>query len=338
MKKSVVFIIILVLMFSILSALVEDTDVAQINNLQNQSVISMNLSGNSGSGVIYRYGSSKGLLYSQVGDTISSYGYFCIYDSIRPCDANVADDITPTGAGWDIDSVGSWWVYGTWDSIPNIHFKVYADSGGQPEQLPYIDLVVEKANYTAINHTTIRAYVIMELPSTLSLLNGSTYWISVVPSMATGYMLGWQGNVLGGAEAWYKSDYYSYPQWVTMNSIHGQPIEVFFELYGSEINAIEETPVVIPADFKVTLLAPTIFSNNTTIQYTLPVSRKVSFRVFDLTGREVRNNNYGMVLAGIHTLSWNCVDNNNSQVSAGTYFFRLEAGDNIATGKLIIAR
>ena len=104
MKKTMVFIIMSVLMFSILIGAVEETDVDQTNNLF------ISLPGTSETGVFYRDGSSKGLLYSQVGDTISSYGYFCIYDSVRPCDANVADDITPTGAGWDIDSVGSWWL------------------------------------------------------------------------------------------------------------------------------------------------------------------------------------------------------------------------------------
>jgi len=336
MKKTIVFSIMLALMFSLLTALVEKEDMNQINNFQN---ISMSLSENSGLGTIYRYGSSKGLLYSQVGDTLTSNGYFCINDSVTPCDATTADDITPTGVGWDIDSVGSWWVYGTWDSIPNIHFKVYADSSGQPEQLPFIDLIVEKANYTAINHTAIRAYVIMELPSTVSLPSGATYWISVVPSMATGYMLGWQGNVLAGAEAWYKSNYYGYPQWVTMTSIHGQPIEVFFELFGNESpGSVEEHPVAIQTDFRVNLLTPVVMINNVNIQYTLPVSSKVSFRVFDLSGREIRNDKFGIVSEGIHTLDWNCEDNNNNQVSAGTYFFQLEAGANIATGKLIIVR
>ncbi|MBN1150887.1 hypothetical protein JXA84_06690 [candidate division WOR-3 bacterium] len=47
--------------------------------------------------------------------------------------------------------------------------------------------------------------------------------------------------------------------------------------------------------------------------------------------------NYSNVGAGAHNLVWQGRDRNGDEVSAGTYFFRLEASGNVFSGKIIVA-
>ena len=43
------------------------------------------------------------------------------------------------------------------------------------------------------------------------------------------------------------------------------------------------------------------------------------------------------VSAGIHSMTWKRMDRYGCNVSPGSYFFRLEAGENVASGKFIAA-
>jgi hypothetical protein len=100
--------------------------------------------------------------------------------------------------------------------------------------------------------------------------------------------------------------------------------------------AVAEAPVVTPEVFNYRMLSTNPISNNAVIQFALPVNGNVNFKVYDITGREVLSQSHGMMNAGVHTLTWNRNDNRGNQVSAGSYFFRLEAAGNVATGKFIV--
>jgi len=89
---------------------------------------------------------------------------------------------------------------------------------------------------------------------------------------------------------------------------------------------------------------PNPFSSETTIQYGLREPRKISLKVYDLLGQEVRvlvDEHQG---AGIHTRSWDGRDDAGRRVSAGPYFLRLiiesigELGDYAATRKACVMR
>jgi len=112
-----------------------------------------------------------------------------------------------------------------------------------------------------------------------------------------------------------------------------------FDRYLSDIiNYIEENPGgEISNNFNYNLLTP-ITSDIAKIQFNLPVSGSVVFTVYDFSGREVRMDYYSSIGSGSHTMNWGLNDNNNEQVSAGSYFFRLEAAGNVATGKFVVTR
>ncbi|KQC11965.1 MAG: hypothetical protein APR63_11915 [Desulfuromonas sp. SDB] len=100
---------------------------------------------------------------------------------------------------------------------------------------------------------------------------------------------------------------------------------------------IQEEPVIENPDvFTYQLLTPNPVSGNVQIQFALPTDSRVSFNVYDISGRTVNTSTFSNMSAGVHTLVWDRTDRSGHQVSAGNYFFRLEAGENTATGKLIV--
>lgn len=85
------------------------------------------------------------------------------------------------------------------------------------------------------------------------------------------------------------------------------------------------------------MITTNISSDNIILEFTLPINSKVNFTVYDVTGRTVFTENTDQLNSGAHSLTWNRNDYRGQLVAAGSYFFRLEAGGNVATGKFIIA-
>ncbi len=191
----------------------------------------------------------RGVLWAQIPDTTAP-GHACQLDSINPFEADICDDIEPTGSGWAIDSVTSYWSnwngFSSWANVPNIHFLVYADSGiatPHPVDSPFVEVVVQQANYTA---TQIAAgvngvfRVDMELPSTVVLPGGVRYWIEVQPSMdfSVGGQTGWQEEVAigNGQESYNRFPLLGTDPWATATTTFGSTYEAGFILYGSIVS------------------------------------------------------------------------------------------------------
>ncbi len=76
----------------------------------------------------------------------------------------------------------------------------------------------------------------------------------------------------------------------------------------------------------------------TMIEYYLTVPGNVKLVVYDLLGREVKTLVNETREAGPHPVSWNARDNQGRLVSAGLYLYRIQAGDFIATRKLVVLK
>jgi len=83
---------------------------------------------------------------------------------------------------------------------------------------------------------------------------------------------------------------------------------------------------------------PNPFNPVTTIRFDLPTRSKVVLRVFDVTGRIVSTLVNRPLDAGQHTAIWNGNDEADGDVSPGVYFYRLEAGDFVATRRMLLLR
>ncbi len=94
----------------------------------------------------------------------------------------------------------------------------------------------------------------------------------------------------------------------------------------------------VPTMFKVWPPFPNPFNPATTIRYEIPSECHVSFIVYDINGRRVAVLEEGIRPAGIYNAVWDGKDNNGILTASGVYLYRLEAGANINTGKILFLR
>jgi len=95
---------------------------------------------------------------------------------------------------------------------------------------------------------------------------------------------------------------------------------------GSEALATDDQITFIsPEEYRLEQNYPNPFNPNTTIQYTLPINRKVSIKIYNVNGQLVNTLvNNELVSAGTHKVMWNGKNKNGLQVSTGMYFYSLE--------------
>ena len=70
----------------------------------------------------------------------------------------------------------------------------------------------------------------------------------------------------------------------------------------------------------------------------LDSAKRICVEVYDVLGRRVRRLADGMLGAGIHEVVWDVRDGHGTMVAAGTYFYRVTAGDRTETGKIVVVR
>jgi len=94
----------------------------------------------------------------------------------------------------------------------------------------------------------------------------------------------------------------------------------------------------IPAAFFVNPVRPNPASGVMHVDFGLPKPAPVALRVFDLSGRLVQTVKTGLLPAGYHQLSWDGRTGDGRSAAAGVYFYRLEAGKNQKSGRVVILR
>ncbi len=100
----------------------------------------------------------------------------------------------------------------------------------------------------------------------------------------------------------------------------------------------DEDESLLPQSFSLKQNYPNPFNPTTTIEWNLPQSSQVSYRVIDVLGRTVTQDDLGRLSAGRHTLEWNARNNQGSTVASGIYFFQLVTEDNIASRKMTLLK
>ncbi|MFH1528397.1 MAG: T9SS type A sorting domain-containing protein, partial [Bacteroidota bacterium] len=99
------------------------------------------------------------------------------------------------------------------------------------------------------------------------------------------------------------------------------------------ITAIEENIGILGQNFSLSQNYPNPFNPSTTIRYDLPQGGMVSIRVYDMLGIEVKTlvNEYNS--AGSYRVEFNA-----SNLSSGTYFYRLTTENFTEIKKLILVK
>jgi hypothetical protein len=77
---------------------------------------------------------------------------------------------------------------------------------------------------------------------------------------------------------------------------------------------------VLPKDFELSQNYPNPFNPSTIIRYTLPTESKVTIKVYNLVGQEIRQLVNAAETAGIHEITFNA-----GSLASGVYFYRITA-------------
>lgn len=106
---------------------------------------------------------------------------------------------------------------------------------------------------------------------------------------------------------------------------------------GDNVTGVEEA-AEIPSDFALEQNYPNPFNPETVIKFSLPESRFISLKIYNILGQEVRTLINREFQAGNHTIVWNGKDNYGKSAAAGVYFYRIDAGEFTAVKKMILMK
>jgi hypothetical protein len=98
-----------------------------------------------------------------------------------------------------------------------------------------------------------------------------------------------------------------------------------------EPTAVQEARIQLPQRFFLLQNTPNPFHHSTSISYCLPDASQVTLSICDITGRLVETPVKGTQQPGIHEVRWNRKTN-----PSGVYFYQLNAGESIATKKMVV--
>ena len=83
---------------------------------------------------------------------------------------------------------------------------------------------------------------------------------------------------------------------------------------------------------------PNPFNPSTTIRFSIPQDSSVKLVVYNIRGQVVKTIVNDTLPKGSHSAFWNGVDDNGRAVSSGVYFYRLQTGNTLLTGKCLLLK
>lgn len=114
------------------------------------------------------------------------------------------------------------------------------------------------------------------------------------------------------------------------------------DIYAQRVNAggfpTAVRPTTPAANLSVGESYPNPFTAETSFDVTLRGESAMSIEVFDAAGRRVRSIDMGRIPAGVTQLAFDGLDNRAHALPSGVYFYRVHAGSETVTKKMVIAR
>jgi flagellar hook assembly protein FlgD len=92
----------------------------------------------------------------------------------------------------------------------------------------------------------------------------------------------------------------------------------------------------LPNKFVVHQNYPNPFNQTTFITFELPEASRVTVEIYNALGQRVNRLLEENQQAGSHRVQWRGQDDAGRPVSSGLYFYKVTAGDQTATGKMML--
>jgi hypothetical protein len=140
---------------------------------------------------------------------------------------------------------------------------------------------------------------------------------------------------------------------LNLGTVFPEPLAVSIEVFGPDViewdavalmpfSAIDptSTPSIAPAAAtdRIVVAWPNPFRTETNLRFELARDQGVTVRVFDVSGRLVRNLAEERLPAGSHTVRWDGRADSGVRVASGVYFYRLEAASGLESKKVVLLR
>ena len=161
----------------------------------------------------------------------------------------------------------------------------------------------------------------------------------------------WNGNPQGGT-IWLSDDLVDwenytgnlgFPNWITYSLVahdgwffKGGGPNTEFRAPQPGATAVDEN--VTNAEAPVLAAHPNPFHPRTTLRFEVPRPGHVRLSIFDVAGRLVRTLVNESRPAGRHSVSWEGRDESGRSVPSGVYLYRMEAGNFVATQRMVRLR
>lgn len=94
----------------------------------------------------------------------------------------------------------------------------------------------------------------------------------------------------------------------------------------------------VPTVFKLEQNYPNPFNPETTINYELPIMARVTIRIYDPLGREIRTLINQVQPAGRHQIVWDGKDKKAFDVPSGIYLLEIRSGEFVKVRKMTLLR
>jgi hypothetical protein len=109
-------------------------------------------------------------------------------------------------------------------------------------------------------------------------------------------------------------------------------------VYVYQVLAVEVDNGRVPSAFELSQNYPNPFNPITAIRYSLHRPSQVSITVFNVLGQEVKTLENGIQAAGTYETTWDGTNQTGQEVASGIYFYRIKAGENVETRKMLLLK
>jgi M6 family metalloprotease-like protein len=106
----------------------------------------------------------------------------------------------------------------------------------------------------------------------------------------------------------------------------------------SVASLVEEGAGAKPLEFSLSPAYPNPFNPSTTLRFSLSQPGEAELSIYNLLGQKVAALVHGPQEAGAHTLVWDGRDDAGRELASGVYLYRLQAGAQVQTRKLLLLR
>lgn len=122
--------------------------------------------------------------------------------------------------------------------------------------------------------------------------------------------------------------------WFTQEDV-AQGRDTVVETAIAWINSIETSDNKIPSELYLGQNYPNPFNSATTINYGIPKDTKVTLKIYNVLGQEIKLLVDKFQTCGNKSVIWYATDNLNNAIPTGVYYYRIQAGGEIQSKKII---